>query len=62
MNYEIKFNYNGKENKDGKFSIEAARTFAKKTARYAGNCQIVDGETVVETWEYDEEAGRVVQL
>lgn len=60
--YEIKHSYDGKEYKEGKFSIEAARSFAKQTARYAGSCQIVDGETVVETWEYNEEAGRVVQL
>jgi len=62
MNYEIKYSYNGKENRDGKFSIEAARSFAKKTARYAGACQILDGEAIVETWEYDEGTGQVVLL
>ena len=61
MNYEIKYNYNGKENKDGKFSIEAARSFAKKTARYARKCEVIEGDKVIETYEYNEEAGRVVQ-
>lgn len=32
MTYEIKYNYNNQDVKDGKFSLESARHFAKKAA------------------------------
>lgn len=61
MTYEIKYNYNNQDVKDGKFSLESARHFAKKAARYAGSCDVVSGDQTVETWVYDEDAGRVVR-
>lgn len=57
--YEIKYNYNGEEIKAGKYSLEAARTFAKKTARYAGSCEIIKNGQVIETYSANKETGLV---
>lgn len=58
MTYEIRYEYNG-EQKQGGFSIEAARTFAKNAARYAGKCEILEGNQVIEVHEADQKTGQV---